>query len=93
MAQPDFVAAPMRVSAPKPKMNVYFTMLILSLVCMLLACLFMYLEVRRFGGFGTVPQRIAAVTQREALLGHRGHRDHRIDHFGSSSESSVSSVA
>jgi hypothetical protein len=68
MAQPDFAAAPMRVSAPKPKMNVYFTMLILSLVCMLLACLFMYLEVRRFGGFGTVPQRIAALEQAESIL-------------------------
>jgi hypothetical protein len=68
MAQPDFAAAPMRVSAPKPKMNVYFTMLILSLVCMLLACLFMYLEVRRFGGFGTVPQRIASVEHAAPLL-------------------------
>ena len=73
----------MRVSAPKPKMNVYFTMLILSLVCMLLACLFMYLEVRRFGGFGTVPQRIASVERDGAIalgaknIHHGGHGGHR----------------
>ena len=28
---------------------------------MLMACLFLYLEIRRFGGFGTVPGRVAAI--------------------------------
>jgi hypothetical protein len=51
-------------------MTVYFAMLILSLVCMLVACMFMYLEIRRFGGFGTVPQRIAANERADVLVHH-----------------------
>lgn len=60
MAQPDFNSPPtFRVAAPKPKMTVYFAMLILALIALLTACIFLYMEIRRFGGFGTVPQRIA----------------------------------
>ena len=58
----------MRVVAPKPRMTVYYAMLILSLMAMLTACLFMYLEIRRFGGFGTVPQRISAVERIQTLV-------------------------
>jgi uncharacterized membrane protein len=62
MAEPDPMMPPtIRVAAPKPRMTVYYALMILSLLAMLTACLFMYLEIRRFGGFGTVPQRISAV--------------------------------
>jgi hypothetical protein len=69
MTQPDFTSPPtLRVAAPKPKMTVYFGLLIIALVCMLMACLFLYLEIRRFGGFGTVPQRISALPGKGFLI-------------------------
>jgi hypothetical protein len=69
MAQPDFTSPPtLRVTAPKPKMTVYYGLLIIALICMLMACLFLYLEIRRFGGFGTVPQRISAIEQTDLLI-------------------------
>ena len=42
-------------------MTIYYALLIIALVAMLTACLFLYLEIRRFGGFGTVPGRVSAV--------------------------------
>ena len=75
MAQPDFTSPPtLRVAAPKPKMTVYYGLLIIALICMLMACLFLYLEIRRFGGFGTVPQRISAIERPEVFVHHGGHR-------------------
>ena len=69
MATADIMAPPtLRVLAPKPRMTVYYAMLILSLLAMLTACLFLYLEIRRFGGFGTVPQRISALFSDEVQL-------------------------
>jgi hypothetical protein len=62
MASPDFTSSPtFRAAAPKPKMTVYYGLLIIALMCLLIGCLFFYLEIRRFGGFGTVPQRISAL--------------------------------
>ena len=63
MATADFTAAPpqFRTAPPKPRMTVYFAMNIISFIAMLLACLFMYLEIRRFGGFGTVQGSVSAV--------------------------------
>jgi hypothetical protein len=60
MAQPDPMMPVIRPAAPKAKMTAYFALLIISLIAMLLACLFMYLEIRRFGGFGAVPGRLSA---------------------------------
>lgn len=55
MATVDFTAAPtIRAAALKPRMNIYYALLIIALCAMLTACLFMYLEIRRFGGFGAV---------------------------------------
>jgi len=69
MAQPEFTpVAPIRVVAPKPKMNIYFALLIVALCCMLTGCLILYLEIRRFGGFGTVPQRISAMQYAETFI-------------------------
>ena len=61
MAQPELMMAPpaMRSAAPKAKMTIYFALLIVSLIAMLMACLFLYLEIRRFGGFGAVPGRVS----------------------------------
>ena len=62
MAQPDLIATPtLRVVAPKPRMTIYYTLLIIALVAMLTACLFLYLEIRRFGGFGAVRGRLSAI--------------------------------
>jgi hypothetical protein len=62
MAQPDFAATPaIRVVAPKPRMTIYFALLIIALIAMLTACLFLYLEIRRFGGFGAVQGRVASL--------------------------------
>lgn len=62
MAQAEpFTAPPLRIVSPKPKMTVYYALLIIALVAMLVACLFLYLEVRRFGGFGTVPGRVSTI--------------------------------
>jgi hypothetical protein len=68
MADADLISPPIRVAAPKPRMTVFYAMLILSLLAMLTACGFLYAEIRRFGGFGTVPQRIAAVEQSQGAL-------------------------
>jgi hypothetical protein len=42
-------------------MTVYYALLIIALVAMLFACLFLYLEIGRFGGFGSVPGNVSAV--------------------------------
>jgi uncharacterized membrane protein len=65
MAQGDIMAPPVtRAAAPKAKMTIYFALLIISLVAMLIGCLFMYLEIRRYGGFGTIRGTISAVEKR-----------------------------
>jgi hypothetical protein len=62
MAQGDFTPSPVfRAAAPKARMTVYFAMLIIALVAMLTACVFMFLELRRFGGFGAVPGRVTSL--------------------------------
>jgi uncharacterized membrane protein len=53
-------------------MTVYYALLILALVAMLTACLFLYLEIRRFGGFGTVPQRISVNERLDVFVHHGG---------------------
>jgi hypothetical protein len=69
MASPDLMAPPtIRSAAPKAKMTVYFALLIISLVALLLACLFMYLEIRNYGGYGTVKGKISAVGRPAHIL-------------------------
>ncbi len=64
MSQPDLesVSVP-SVLAKKPQLNVYTVMLIVALLSLMLACLFLYLEIREYGGWGAVKGRIAAVTE------------------------------
>lgn len=81
MSQPDFISQPtLRVTAPKPKMTVYYALLMMALVALLTACLLMYLEIRRFGGFGTVPQRISVIERADVLvhLGTHPSRSERV---------------
>ena len=60
MAQPDFVTTPpIRAIGPKPRMTIYYALLIIALGAILMGCLFLYLEIRRFGGFGAVTGRVA----------------------------------
>jgi len=61
VAETELAPPTLRVVAPKPKMTVYYALLIVALIAMLFACLFMYLEVRRFGGFGVVPKKLASL--------------------------------
>jgi len=61
MAELDITAPPtLRVAAPKPKMTIYYALLIIALCAMLTACLFMYLEIKRFGGFGAVKGKVSS---------------------------------
>ncbi len=61
MAQVDFTAPPTsRGAAPSPRMTVYYALLIIALCAMLTACLFLYLEIKRFGGYGAVKGRISS---------------------------------
>lgn len=63
MSQPNLesVSTP-SILSKKPQLNVYTVMLIVSLVSLLLACLFLYLELREYGGWGAVKGRVSAVT-------------------------------
>ncbi len=63
MSQPNLesVSAP-TVLKKQPQMTVYTVMLIIALISLMMACLFLYLEIREYGGFGAVKGRIAAAT-------------------------------
>ena len=62
MSQPSLesVSPAPSVLKKEPQMTVYTVMLVISLVSLLLACLFLYLEIREYGGFGAAKGRIAA---------------------------------
>jgi hypothetical protein len=68
MADVEFTPAPVfRTSAPKAKMTVYFAMLIIALFAMLIACLFMYLEIDYQGGFGATQGQLSALPNGHAV--------------------------
>ena len=55
MSQPSFEASPApTVLTKRSAWNVYTAMLLVALVCLLLAALLLYLEIREYGGFGNV---------------------------------------
>ena len=64
MSQPDLesVSAP-SVLAKKPQMTVYTVMLIVALLSLMLACLFLYLEIREYGGWGAYKGMTVSLTQ------------------------------
>jgi len=64
MSQPDLesVSVP-TVITKKPQLTIYTVMLILALLSLLLACLFLYLEIREYGGWGAVKGPVAGVVE------------------------------
>ena len=55
MSQPSFEASPApTVLTKRSAWNVYTVMLLIALVCLLTAALFLYMEIREYGGFGNV---------------------------------------
>lgn len=64
MSQPDLesVSVP-SVLAKKPQLNVYTVMLIVALLSLMLACLFLWLEISEYGGWGSYKGRITSMTQ------------------------------
>jgi hypothetical protein len=92
MALADPISPPvLRVAAPKPKMTVYYALLIIALIAMLFACLFLYLEIGRFGGFGAVPGNVSSV-ERPVLFHHGVLGAHGEQSLELVSVNSVSSV-
>jgi hypothetical protein len=48
MADVNFTAPPtLRTAAPKPKMTIYYALLIIALCAMIVACIILYAETRR----------------------------------------------
>ncbi len=53
MSQPDLESVSMpSVITKKPRYDVYFVMLLVSLIAILIGCLFLFLEIREYGGWG-----------------------------------------
>ena len=93
MADPEAIALPtIRVVTPKPRMTIYFALLIIAFMAMITACIFLYMVIRTFGGFGTVQGRVSSLESPAVLFHHREHRGHREKIVCSSSVYSVSSV-
>ena len=68
MAQVEFdMPAPPVITGRKPKTSVYVVLLVISLVALLVGCLFLFLEIKRYGGFGAVTGRVAAATFQHSL--------------------------
>jgi hypothetical protein len=62
MSQPSFESASPTVLTKKSAWNIYTVMLLLALVSLLLAMLFLYLEIREYGGFGAFSGPSAGVS-------------------------------
>ncbi len=54
MSQPSFESVSPTVLTKKSAWNIYTVMLLLALLCLLLGMIFLYLEIREYGGFGAV---------------------------------------
>ncbi|MBN1853910.1 MAG: hypothetical protein JW829_14350 [Pirellulales bacterium] len=53
MSQPNFESdSPGGVLVPKPKSSIYTVLLILSVIALVIACVFLYLEISEYGGLG-----------------------------------------
>jgi hypothetical protein len=71
MAEDDLMTPappPRLVTAPKARLTIYVVILILSLAAILTGCVFLYLEIRGQGGFGTVRGDISAVEEAPKTL-------------------------
>jgi hypothetical protein len=54
MSQPSFESSSPTVLTRKSAWNIYTVMLLLALLWLLLAMVFLYLEINEYGGFGAV---------------------------------------
>lgn len=54
MSQPTFDSASPSVLTKKSAWTIYTVLLLLALLALLLGCLFLFLEIREYGGFGAV---------------------------------------
>ncbi len=62
MSQPSLESASLpSVIVKKPILDVYTVMLIIALVALLMGCLFLYLEIREYGGIGAVRGPVAMI--------------------------------
>jgi hypothetical protein len=63
MSQPSFesVSSP-TVLKKKSALNIYTVLLIIALVSLLLGCVFLWLEISEYGGFGAYKARVGALT-------------------------------
>jgi hypothetical protein len=91
MAQGD-LGVPIRVTAAKPRMTVYFALLIIALVAMLWGCFFLWREISRFGGFGAVPGTVSSLAPSDVFVHHRVYGVHRGEGMELVSVKSVSSA-
>jgi len=68
MSQPSLesVSAP-SVLKKKPQMNIYTVLLLIALVSLLVACVFLYLELHAYGGFGAIKGKVSMLG--ETLFG------------------------
>jgi hypothetical protein len=54
MSQPSFDVQAPSVLTRKSAWNIYTVLLLIALIALLLGMLFLYLEIRAYGGFGSV---------------------------------------
>lgn len=63
MSQPDLESVSMpSVIVKKARYDVYFVMLVVALISLMMACLFLFLELQSFGGFSAYKGALSAVT-------------------------------
>ena len=58
MSQLESTSASPGVFVQKPKTTIYTVMLMVAVAAMLLACLFLWLEISSYGGLGAVQGRV-----------------------------------
>lgn len=63
MSQPSFESASVpSVINKKPVLDVYTVMLIVALVSLLMGCLFLWLEISEYGGYGAIKGPVAMIS-------------------------------
>ena len=68
MSQPSFESASPTVLTRKSAWNIYTVMLLLALISLLMAMVFLYLEIREYGGFGAFKGPTAAIHAKASAL-------------------------
>jgi hypothetical protein len=68
VSQPDssLASAPRGVLVQRPRATIYTVLLAIALVAILLGCLFLWMEINAFGGFGAIKGRVAMAWPMEA---------------------------